>query len=135
MITDLNPNRGKNPNETYGKRAYDIHTASILAENSVRSEGAKTTRNVKAQRKSKKTSDFARLVLAGLGAIAILGVFKKDAIVRKIELNKANRYMHEEMIDVLEENACGLISTPKSIGITSTEKEIIEALSSPPGTI
>ena len=120
MITNLNPNRGKNPNETYGKRAYDIHTASILAENSVRSEGAKTTRNVKAQRKSKKTSDFARLVLAGLGAIAILGVFKKDAIVRKIELNKANRYMHEEMIDVLEENACGLISTPKSIGITST---------------
>ena len=128
MITDLNPNRGKNPNETYGKRAYDVHTAAFLAENSVRSEDAKTTRNVKAQRKSKKTSDFARLVLAGLGAIAILGVFKKDAIVRKIELNKANRYMHEEMIDVLEENACGLIYTPKSIGITSTEKEILDGV-------
>ena len=82
MITDLNPNRGKNPNETYGKRAYDVHTAASLAENSVRSKGAKTTPNVYSQRKPKKTSDFARLALAGLGAIAILGVCKKDAIVR-----------------------------------------------------
>ena len=76
MITDLNPNRGQNPNETYGnrKRTYDVHTAASLAENSVRSKGAKTTPNVHSQRKPKKTSDFARLVLAGLGAIAILGV-------------------------------------------------------------
>lgn len=130
MITDLNPNRGQNPNETYGnrKRTYDVHTAASLAENSVRSKGAKTTPNVHSQRKPKKTSDFARIALAGLGAIAILGVFKKDAIIRKIELNKANRYMHEEMIDVLEENACGLIATPKSIGITSTEKEILDGV-------
>ncbi len=131
MITDLNPNRGKNPNETYGKRGkrtYDVHTAAALAENSVKSNGAQTIHNVRPQRKQLKIGDYIAIGLTGLGAIAILGVTFKDVIIRKIELNKANRYMHEEMIDVLEENACGLIATPKSIGITSTEKEILDGV-------